>query len=149
MRESGCLNISLKHPFLNKNRKPVEGVNWGGRQNPSFYDFARDNQIVIGIEKFRYAVNDLVIITDGFTVKAITKVLEEPRPLVENTDYYVLFEKYNVHFEDWVIYAKAEWYELNKADFFQCKIQRGAGRVNHPETRARILELWNNRNSQS
>lgn len=125
------------------------GTNWSGRQSPSFYNFVRDKGIVIGSEKFRYSIDDLVIVTDGFTVKAIAKVEDEPKPLVDNTDYYILFEKYNVEFEDWVIYAKAEWYELKREDFFQYKVQRGGGRVNKADIREKVLELWKDRDKNS
>lgn len=65
------------------------GCNWGRRENPNFYEFINAEKIVIGRERFRYSPGDLVLITEGFTVKAIAKVEEEPQPITANPYYFV------------------------------------------------------------
>lgn len=120
------------------------GCNWGGRRNPSFYKFIREEHIVIGIEKRRYAEGDLILITEGYTVKAIAKVKEEPQPITDNPDYLVLSENYNVTWDNQTIFAKAEWYELPD-EIFQYRLQRGAAQVHQPEIIETALEFWNNR----
>jgi hypothetical protein len=122
------------------------GCNWGGRQNPNFYEFIETEKIVIGREHFKYAEGDLVLITVGFTVKAIVKVLEEPQPITVNPNYFVLSENYNVTWDNQTIFAKAEWYELPEAAIFQYLSQRGSGKVRKLEIKEIAIELWNNRN---
>lgn len=121
------------------------GCNWGNRQNPSFYGFIKEENIVIGREKSRYSAGDLVLITDGFTVKAIAKVLQEPQPIIINNDYIVLTKKYAVTRDDLTISAKAEWYELPEDKIFQYLSQRGSGRVRKTDIIETTIELWKNR----
>ncbi|MBS1793287.1 MAG: hypothetical protein JSS81_05505 [Acidobacteria bacterium] len=121
------------------------GCNWGGRQNPNFYEFIQEEKIVIGRERFRYAEGDLVLITDGFTVKAIVKVLEEPASITTNSKYRVLADTYNVAWDNRTIFAKADWYELPENLIFQYLAQRGSGRVRKREIKEIALNLWNER----
>ncbi len=46
------------------------GCNWN-RSKKSYYDFIKNKQIVFGSDKFKFGVGDLVMITEGFKVKAI------------------------------------------------------------------------------
>ena len=123
------------------------GSHWNGRNNSeSHYEFMKDEGIVVGIDRFKYAVGDLVIITDGFTVKAITMIEEKPKAITKNPAYSSLQNRYNIEFKDWVNYAEAEWYELPKDKTFQYKVQRGVSKVNQLDVKEKIFELWNNRN---
>ena len=124
------------------------GCNWGGRQNPNFYEFIETERIVIGREQFRYAEGDLVLITNGFIVRAIAKVKEEPQPITDNPDYFVLSENYNVTWDNQTIFARADWYQLPKDEIFKYKVQRGAAEVCQPNTIEIALELWNSRKSK-
>lgn len=122
------------------------GTHWNGKNNSkSHYEFMKDEGIVIGIERFKYSPTDLVIITDGFKVKAITMIEEKTKAITENSDYSFAKEKYNIEFENWVIYAKAEWYELPENKVFEYKVQRGVSRVNQTEVKEKVLDLWSNR----
>lgn len=121
------------------------GCNWGGRQNPSFYDFIKAEKIVIGRERCRYAEGDLVLITEGYTVKAIAKVREEPQPITNNPKYRFLSENHNVTWDNQTIFAKAEWYELPVDEIFQYIVQRGAAKVHQPEIKETAFDLWNSR----
>ena len=120
------------------------GCNWGGMANPSFYKFIKKHSIVIGRERCRYAKDDLVVITEGFTVRAIAKVKEEPKSITENPSYAFLQQEYGIDFEDTTIYAKAEWYEL--PEVFEYQLQRGAARIRNENVTNQVLELWNSRN---
>jgi hypothetical protein len=122
------------------------GSNWGGKQNASHYGFMSDEEIVVGIDRFKYSTGDLVIITDGFTVKAIAMIEEEPTAITENPQYSFVEDKYKIAYKDWVNYAKAEWYELPKDKVFEYKVQRGAAKVHKPDIKETVLKLWNNRN---
>lgn len=121
------------------------GCNWKAYET-SFYNFIKDEQIVIGRENWRYSVGDLVAITEGFSVKAIVMVEEEPKAITENSSYKFITEKYNIAYEDATIYAKAEWCQLPEEDIFQYQVQRGAARVRKPDIKETVLELWNRRN---
>jgi hypothetical protein len=122
------------------------GSHWGGKNNPSHYGFMNDEGIIIGIDRFRYSDGDLVVITNGFLVKAIAMIEEEPKAITTNPAYSFVKNKYNIDYEDWVNYAKAEWFELPKEKVFEYKVQRGAGTVHKADVKETIIKLWNNRN---
>jgi hypothetical protein len=121
------------------------GCNWNYSKN-SFYHFIKRKQIVLGSTLFKWKVGDLVLITEGFKVKAIVMVNERPIKITENPEFKSLFEEYKVPFEDWVNYAEAEWYELPKEKVFEYKVQRGAAKVRKENIKKKVLELWNGRN---
>jgi hypothetical protein len=73
---------------MNQNKIWKWGSHWGGKKKAnSHYDFMKEEGIVVGIDRFRYSSGDLVIITDGHTVKAITMITEEPKAITENSAY--------------------------------------------------------------
>ena len=121
------------------------GCNWEYSKN-SFYNFIKARDITLGSNLFKWKVGDLVLITEGFKVKAIVMVDEKPIKITENPEFKLLFDKYKVPFEDWVNFAKAEWYELPEDKVFEYKVQRGAAKVHKPDIKKKVLELWNNRN---
>lgn len=122
------------------------GSNWGGKKNASHYDFMKDEGIIVGIDRFRYSLGDLVVITDGHTVKAITMVEEEPKPITENSYYPAIREQYKINHQDDANFAKAEWYELPEDKTFQYKLERGAAKIGKSEIKEKVLKLWNSRN---
>ncbi len=121
------------------------GCNWEKSEN-SFYNFIKDRDITLGSTLFKWKVGDLVMVTKGFKVKAIVMVEEKPMRITENPQFKFLFEQYKVPFENWVNYAKAEWYELPEDKVFEYKVQRGAAKVRKPGTKEQVLKLWNERN---
>lgn len=126
------------------------GCTWHKRTNPSIYEFIKDEEIILGDKNaLRYSIGDLVLVTEGFTVKAIALVLEEPKDLIEYRHLLILRDHYKVNNYDILTYAKAELYELNGDEVFQYLVQRGGCKVNQREAREKAIELWNNRNSKS
>ena len=124
------------------------GSHWGGRQNAnSHYDYMKEKGIVFGRDDYMYSVGDLVIITDGFTVKAITMIEEEPKSITKNSDYPFINENYNIDHQGGAIYAKAEWYELPDDEIFYYKRQAGKGRVRKSDISENTQELWKKRKS--
>ena len=121
------------------------GCNWNSSKN-SYQNFINRKQIVLGSTLFKWKAGDLVMITEGFKVKAIVMVNEKPITITENPAYKFLFDEYKVPFENWVNYAEAEWYELPKDEVFEYKVQRGAAKVHKSDIKKRVLELWDNRN---
>lgn len=120
------------------------GCNWNYSKN-SYYNFIKRKQIVLGSSLFKWKAGDLVMITEGFKVKAIIMIDEKPITITENPELKFLFDEYKVPFEDWVNYAKAEWYELPDDEVFEYAVQRGAAKVHKPDIKDKVLELWENR----
>jgi hypothetical protein len=121
------------------------GSHWGGKNNASHYDFMKDERIVFGIDRFKYSAGDFVIITNGFTVKAITMIEEKPKSITKNPSYSFVQNQFNIEYKDWVNYAEAEWYELPKDKVFEYKVQRGVSKVNQTDVKDKVLKLWNDR----
>jgi len=123
------------------------GCNWERSEN-SFYNFIKGRDITLGSILFKWKVGDLVLITEGFKVKAIVMVGERPVKITENPEFKFLFDKYKVPFEDWVNYAEAEWYELPKDKVFEYKVQRGAAKVHKSDIKEKVLKLWSDRKNE-
>ncbi len=121
------------------------GCNWERSEN-SYYNFIKDRNLVLGSTLFKWKVSDLVLITEGFKVKAIIKVNEKPIKITEKPEFRILFSKYKVPFEDWVNFAKAEWYELPEDKIFEYKVQRGAAKVHKEDIKEKVFKLWKSRN---
>lgn len=121
------------------------GCNWNSSKN-SYYNFIKHRQIVLGSNLFKWKAGDLVMITEGYRVKAIVIVDEKPNKITTNPEYKFLFDEHKVPFEDWVNFAEAEWYELPEEKVFEYKVQRGAAKVQKPDTKEQVLKLWNERN---
>ncbi|HYG15290.1 MAG TPA: hypothetical protein VEC12_06005, partial [Bacteroidia bacterium] len=118
------------------------GAKWGS-DAPSFYDFIKNERIVIGVKE-NYIIGDLVLICEGYTVKAIARVNEDVVP-VTNREYEKIFMDLEIEYEDWVNYADAEWYELREDEAFEYKLRKGMERVIQPEIRKKAVEIWENR----
>lgn len=122
------------------------GCNWGSGK-PSFYNYIKDQRIVIGVNDKPYNINDLVIVTEGHQVRSIARVLEKPQPVTTNTEFTDQFEKLEIEYEDWVNYAEVEWYKLLEEEQFSYQLQQGICSVNSREIRERTIQLWKERNS--
>lgn len=121
------------------------GCNWGGHEN-SFYEFIRDEKIVIGrLERVPYEVDDLVLITSGYTVLAIARVKEKPRSIMKS-GYRFVEGQYGIEWATNTIYSTAEWYVLPANRQFEYRCQRGAVRVRMQEVLDTATGLWNRKN---
>lgn len=120
------------------------GCNWSGNPN-DFYEFIRDESIVIGYQPHvPYQMDDLVLVTKGFTVLAIVQVDQNPRPITQSS-YRPITEEYGIEWELTTIFAEAEWYELPPNLQFRYRCQRGAAHVGKQEILDATNELWSNR----
>lgn len=118
------------------------GCNWEGNPN-GFFDFIHDERIVLGrTESTPYAIDDLVLICQGFTVRAIAEVLTEPTSIMNRPDLRVMEDEFGVSIERATIVAKAKWCILRPDEQFKYPIQRGACRVRNPKVIERALALW-------
>lgn len=125
------------------------GCNWGKRK-PSFYNLLKDKRITIGVEDKKYKKGDLILVCEGHTVKALAKIEETPISVTANHELEMLFNDFQIGYEDWINYAKSEWYELKKDEIFQYQLQQGIVRVNPSnEAYKKAIHIWNNKNSNS
>ncbi len=124
------------------------GCNWGKGQ-PSFYKFIKQESIVIGVEAKLYKVGDLIVIAEGFQVKALAKVTSNPIPVTKNNSFEQKFEDLEIDYLNNIVYAKAEWYELPENKQFQYQLQQGICEVKNHQIREKVIDLWNLRNNHN
>lgn len=122
------------------------GCNWGTRK-PSFYNFIKEKKIVIGIENKKYSKGDLILVCEGHTVRALAKIEEETIPVTSNIELETPFSKFEIEYEDWVNYAKVEWYELKEDETFLYQLQQGICCIKNNKIREKAIQTWNNRNT--
>jgi 5-methylcytosine-specific restriction protein B len=123
------------------------GCNWGSGK-PSFYQYIKDEEFIIGVNDKKYAVGDLIIVTEGHLVKAIARINELPIPVTDDGSLEASFTKYQIEYENWVNFSNAEWYELDKDDTFSYQLQQGICKVQNSDIRNKVIDLWNSRNSK-
>jgi hypothetical protein len=119
------------------------GCNWARNPN-SFYDFIRDEELVIGDNRhIPFQRDDLVLISEGYTVRAIAKVLADPTPITQYPDYTYLNQRYGIDYVPKTMIARAEWYELPTP--FLYEIERGAHRVKKESILNQAISAWDQR----
>lgn len=121
------------------------GCNWEGGE--SYYNLIKENNIVIGIEDRKYEAGDLILICESYDALAIAKVLEIPKPVTNIPELKEPFIKLNIPVDDTVNVAKAEWYELEKNEKFTYQLQAGLRKIQDIKIKQKVVDLWNNRNS--
>jgi hypothetical protein len=117
-----------------------QGCNWG-RGLPSFYEMVKIKEIAICYVDKIYAPGDLVLITEGFNVLSVVKVLETPISVTTLPEYETEFKKFKIEWSSNVHICKVQWYELNQP--FEFKLIKGICKVNDPEVIDRVINLWN------
>lgn len=120
------------------------GCNWGSK-NPSFYEMIKARGIVIGVDDKLYSPGDLIVITEGYKVYALGKILETPRQVTDAPELQDDFDKYKIDYDVNVNFAKAEWYELQDDEIFIYQMQQGICRVNVSYVRNTAITIWNDR----
>ncbi len=120
------------------------GCQWGSKK-PSFYELIKERAIVIGVEDKLYSPGDLIVVTEGYTVRALAKVLEVPKSVTDASELEEDFATKEIEYEPWVKFANAEWYELEPDEVFTYQLQQGICRVNVPYVRNKAITIWNDR----
>ena len=123
------------------------GCHWE-RGNPSFFNIIQENKIVITVKDFPYGINDIVLITEGFTVYAIAKVISVLKPITERTDLKNDFVEKKIPYDKSILYSDVEWLDLNDNQIFQYKLQQGIRQVHKREVINDVLDIWDNRNAK-
>jgi hypothetical protein len=122
------------------------GCNWGSGK-PSFYNYIKEESIIIGIEDKKYSIGDLIVVTEGHQVKAIARINENPKPVTSNINLKPSFDNLAIEYDSWVNYANSEWYELEEDDTFSYQLQQGICKVQNRDIRNKVIDLWNSRNA--
>lgn len=120
------------------------GTKWGSNA-PSFFELITKHSIVICTDKMKYSVGDLILITDGFTVFSLAKIVEDPIK-VTNSDFLKKdFEKFEIDYEDWVFSCKVVFISLKKSEVFQYQLQQGIRQVHDRGIIEKAVSIWENR----
>lgn len=120
------------------------GCNWGSGK-PSFYNYIKEESIIIGVEDKKYSIGDLVVVTEGHQVKAIARINENPKPVTSNIILKPSFDNLAIEYDTWVNCANSEWYELEEDDTFTYQLQQGICKVQNRDIRNKVIDLWNSR----
>ncbi len=112
-----------------------------GKGKPSFYKFINDYKIVIGVHDKRYSIGDYILITEGFTAKAIVKITSTYRPVTQKQEFRSKFKEFQIDFENWVEFYQCEWYELTENEVFEYKQEKGIVRIQKEEIKNKIIEV--------
>lgn len=122
------------------------GSKWGeGKDAPDRYDLMKSRKILITDHNQKYDPGDLIAICKGYTVLAIVKVLSNLSPVTNEPSLETPIKKTRVEYEDWVLYAKVDWYELPDSLRFIYRARIGVADVQDKGVKDKILQLWNNR----
>ncbi len=116
------------------------GCNWG-KGRPSFYSLVKERHIALGYDDNRvYKPDDLLLIAEGFNVKAIGIVKTEKQRLDQNLDLARAFTEFEVTLDEKVMYFEVDFYELSES--FEYQLQRGIGQVRDKEILAKVKSLY-------
>lgn len=107
------------------------GCRWGSAKEnkPLFYDFLLKNRMVIGWIDKDYRVNDWILLTNGQTVLAFAKILEERQSILDFLKLEQDCSNYEIPFDENIFCYKAEIIILKKEDRFFYQLQQGICRV--------------------
>ncbi|NRF37606.1 AAA family ATPase [Pedobacter foliorum] len=118
------------------------GANWG-KGAPDFFEMIKKHRISLGHTNDGHAKKgDFIIITRGFTVYAITQLLEDASPASLRGELEEDFIESEVPFDDDVLVAKSVWHELVPRDRFSYNLQTGICQIHKPEIISTTLELY-------
>lgn len=123
------------------------GCNWG-RGAPSFYNILKEQKIVLGIAiKGFYKKGDLILVTEGFTVRAIAKVKSEKGKQID-AKLSKLLSEFQVDVNPEITFYNVEFYQLSQSQIFYYELQQGIVRVRRNPIIYKAENLWNDRNKK-
>jgi 5-methylcytosine-specific restriction enzyme B len=128
------------------------GTIWG-TGSPDFTDLIRDKKIALShltdTRGYLPKKGEIIIITKGQTVKAITYLLEEMHPVTDDLLLENLFDDYKIDYDNNVIFGNVEWIDLAPTDYYQYKLQDGICEVNKKEIIDTTIFLLNKYRKQN
>ena len=120
------------------------GSTWGPGA-PSFYNFIQREHIVLADALRPYDIGDLIMITDGYEVKAITLVTGNLGALKELPKFHTDAVSNGLPLDYDLLMYTAEWYELPKELTFLYKHRQGKALVKDPVIQDKVKTYWANR----
>ncbi len=109
------------------------GCIWG-KGAPDFYEMIKSKSISLShTHDCKPKKDSVILITNGHTIKAITILLEDCKPVTTNPELKDSFAEYNISYNNETLYAKSKWIELKPEDYFLFKTQDGICQVHKPE----------------
>lgn len=131
-RKNDVWKLSCNIPFTNKNS----------------YDLLKKKKIVFGYKKDgQYKKNDLILIIEGFVVRAIAKIKSDQQINAANGDNQIrdLMLDHALLVRDFYI-MEVEFYELNKSQTFNYEVAQQIIKIQSLPIQIRSENVWNNRN---
>jgi predicted ATPase len=120
------------------------GTRWG-QGKPSFYEMITRHCRVIGPTDMKYSIGDLILLSDGFTVFSLAKIIEDPIKVTESNFLKEDFLKYKIEYEDWMLSYKVDFISLKKSEVFQYQLQQGIRKVRDNNIIDKAVNIWENR----
>lgn len=118
------------------------GVHFAGAAS-DHYRFMRNEDIIIGHAPHTpYQVDDLVVVTDGFAVKAIARVAGAPQPITNFPQHEAECLANGIAFVATTIVADAEWDDYA----FRYPLVRAGNQIHDLERIRMIRAIWDQRN---
>jgi len=108
------------------------GCRWGSG-TPLFYEFIKENKIVIGWFGKNYQLGDWLLITDGYTVLSIAEVTSDRIPVLNHPEYKNDFQQYKIPFDNNIYLCHAKYINLTENDRFNYPLQQGIVQVQKQE----------------
>lgn len=108
------------------------GCRWG-RGTPLFYDFIKDNSIVIGWVDKDYSLDDSVLVTDGHSVLDIANIKSVRRCVTEFPEYEEIFKKFEIPFDSNIFLYDVNFLNIKEEDRFKYPLQKGIVKVGRNE----------------
>lgn len=114
----------------------------------SYYEILKTRKFVYGFKKDgQYQKNDLILIVEGFTVRAIVQVKSDQRITAANDDMLIrklmidhAIVKSDIYFMD------VEFYELNSAQTFTYEVAQQIMKIQSYPIQIKSENLWYNKN---
>lgn len=108
------------------------GCRWGGG-TPLFYDFIKENNIVIGWVDKDYQMGDWLLITNGHTVLSLAKVISKRKTILDYPQWETEVKSLSIPFEKDLFIYDAKFLNLKVADQFTYPLQQGIVKVQGDE----------------
>lgn len=117
------------------------GSNWG-KGKPLNYNFMKKEGIVVVGENHPFQTGDLVIISSGHSVRAITQVNSPLIPVTNRPQYELVFKNLQIPFDDRHFFVEVKWIELAENQQFKYRVEVGICGVRDKKTIKTIHEIW-------
>ncbi len=101
---------------------------------PLFFDYLLQKRIVVSWTDKKYDINDIILLTDGFTALGIAKVKSLPMSIADLPIYANDFEKLEIpHKDENLLVFNAEFFKFDESDQFIYQLQPGIRKIQKQE----------------